>query len=398
MTTHADQLLVTELEKLLKTTKRQLADLEGEDRDLAVFKQSRPLVAALATHPLFHSGRCVYFATKPLRLYPEAAGGLLRVALERDAESAVAWMHRLFEVDRADIRIVAELHGLEVQKPVALANRVRLLPFNDAPDSPNFRALQWRYIANFRSPLEFVWPALPSIAVYDISSVSVSNDGLGNKDKHEGARRAIADAARAFTLADRAAPVVGHVWTEFAEPELMWAEAGRTWSIARFEGPIADEQLKVDDEALAWTERYFLLDEQSRGSVEIALDRLNLARRRRSPGDRAIDGGICLEALLGDDSSTELTYKLQVRAALLLGGDIAERQRIRQIVKDFYTVRSKVVHGRARKPKDSLPDERRASEGLEICTRAVRAFVQRKSRPDFAVWELTGGPQDAGTA
>jgi hypothetical protein len=272
------------------------------------------------------------------------------------------------------------------------------LPFNDAPDSPNFRALKGLYIANAWSPVEFTLRSLPTIAVYDIGGANASNDEAGEKDKHERAFGAIVDAARAFTLADSAAPVVGHAWTEFVEPELMWAEVGRTWSIARFEGPTADKLLKVDDEALAWTERYFQLEEQSRRSVEIALDRLNLARRRRSPGDRAIDGGICLEALLGDDSSQELTYKLQVRAALLLGGDIAERQKIRQIVKDFYTVRSKVVHGRARKPKDLLPDSQRASEGLEICARAVRAVVQRKSRPDFAVWELTGGPQDSGTA
>jgi hypothetical protein len=35
--------------------------------------------------------------------------------------------------------------------------------------------------------------------------------------------------------------------------------------------------------------------------VDVALDRLNLARRR-SPGNQAIDSGICLESLLGIDA------------------------------------------------------------------------------------------------
>jgi hypothetical protein len=40
----------------------------------------------------------------------------------------VAWLRRLFEINRADLRMVAAVHGLEVQQPVSLANGVRLLP------------------------------------------------------------------------------------------------------------------------------------------------------------------------------------------------------------------------------------------------------------------------------
>jgi Apea-like HEPN len=136
------------------------------------------------------------------------------------------------------------------------------------------------------------------------------------------------------------------------------------------------------------------MDGQQRRSLDVALDRLNLARRRRSPGDKAIDAGICLEALLGDDSPQELTYKLRLRAALLLGTTLDERRKIRDDVRDLYDLRSSVVHGRVRRPKDTLLDGQHASRGLEICTQAVRAIVQRNARPDFAAWELTGGPPD----
>ena len=90
--------------------------------------------------------------------------------------------------------------------------------------------------------------------------------------------------------------------------------------------------LKVDDAVLDWAERYLKMEGPLRRSMDIALDRLNLARRRRSPGDQAIDSGICLEALLGDDSPQELTYKLKLRAALLLGSTVTERREIREAV------------------------------------------------------------------
>jgi hypothetical protein len=236
----------------------------------------------------------------------------------------------------------------------------------------------------------------PTIAVFDMGTVAASTDHMAGKAANDRAYDALLDAARAFTLTDHGAPVVGTSWTDFVEPELTVAEWGKMRMGARFEGSLSrDLPLKVDGEALAWAERYLRIDEQLRRSVDVALDRLNLARRRRSPGDQAIDSGICLEALLGDDSPQELTYKLRLRAALLLGATLSERREIRQAVRDLYDLRSKVVHGRARRPEDTLPDAQRASRGLEICTQAVRAIVQRNARPDFATWELTGGPPPA---
>jgi hypothetical protein len=184
---------------------------------------------------------------------------------------------------------------------------------------------------------------------------------------------------------------IGRFWTSLAPSRspilerLSSATHGRilsipnSWSLNSakygralvFEGSPSQIPLKVDDEALSWAERYLRMDGQQRRSLDVALDRLNLARRRRSPGDKAIDAGICLEALLGDDSPQELTYKLRLRAALLLGTTLDGRRKIRDDVRDLYDLRSSVVHGRVRRPKDTLLDGQHASRGLEICTQAV---------------------------
>ncbi|WP_246721789.1 HEPN domain-containing protein [Methylosinus sp. H3A] len=280
------------------------------------------------------------------------------------------------------------MHGLNVQRPISLSNQIRLFPLAAAPDSPNIRALS----RNSFELVDIAWIMPPTIAVYDLGTVQGSIDPDYRLGLETAANFALLDAARAFTLTNDGAAVVGISWTDFVDPELMRAEIGRMWMPSQFDGALKDGlPLNVDEEALAWAERYLDMDESFRRSLDVAIDRLNLARRRRSPGDRAIDCGICLEALLGDDDPKELTHKLRVRAALLLGSTLEERRDIRREVGKLYDLRSKVVHGIARKPEQILTDEQCASRGLEICKQAVRAIVIRNARPDFKTWELTGG-------
>jgi hypothetical protein len=61
-------------------------------------------------------------------------------------------------------------------------------------------------------------------------------------------------------------------------------------------------------------------------------------------------------------------------ARCIIGTTLLERREIQQAVRDLYNLRSKLVHRRARRPDDTLPDTRCASRGLEICTQAVRAM------------------------
>jgi len=401
----SDQALIAELERQREPARKCFAHYEQQEQLGVLLERpnpglpeiTRPLIAALTTHPVFGRGRNIFFASKQLNLHPQfVPHGLLRMTLDSDASSAVAWLHRLFTIDRADVRMVAAVHGIEVQQPLSLSNRVSLLPLAAAPDSPNLRMLARRYQGYPWSMIDVASAMLPVIAIFDLGSCMASSDWDADKMVHDSAYAAILDAVRAFTLTDSGAPVVGNSWTDFVDPTLTIAEFGRVWMVARFEGsPSQAPPVKVDTEAIAWAERYFQMSGSLRRSIDVALDRLNLARRRRTPGDQAIDSGICLEALLGDESPQELAYKLRLRAALLLGTTLDERKKIRQVVRDLYELRSKVVHGRARWPTDAVSDAQCAARGLEICTQALRAIVRRNEQPDFAAWELMGGPLDA---
>jgi hypothetical protein len=161
------------------------------------------------------------------------------------------------------------------------------------------------------------------------------------------------------------------------------------WFAPTYEGRLQLVQpTEVNNVALVWVDQYLQLADDVKKVCDIAIERLNLARRRRSPGDKAIEGAICLEALLGDERSEELTYKLKLRSALLLETDIDQRKKIKKTVGSFYKLRSKTVHGRSKSVQDA---EAIASEGLIICSRVLQAIVKRNEKPEPEDWELLGG-------
>jgi hypothetical protein len=349
-----DEVLIATLEEQSEHARQCLAYYARLEETGMILQRPKPdiaeitsaVTAVLTKHPVFGPGRNIFFATKPLNLHPHfAPQGLFEVMLRSDARSAVAWLHRLFQIDRAELRMIAAIHGVEVQRPVDLANGVSLLPIAAAPDSPNLRMLARRYQVNHFAMMDIASTMPPAIAVLNMGTIAGSADLEAGKQIHENAYASLLDAARALTLSDRGAAVVGNSWTDFVDTSLTSAEFGRMWMSARFEGsPSQMLPEKIDGNVLAWATRYLRLEKQRRRSIDVALDRLNVARRRRTPGDQAIDSGICLEALLGDENSQELTYKLQLRAALLLGTSLPERQEIRKAVRDLYALRSKVVH------------------------------------------------------
>jgi len=86
--------------------------------------------------------------------------------------------------------------------------------------------------------------------------------------------------------------------------------------------------------------------------VRLALSYFNASFARKPREQQIIDLFICLEALLLQEND-ELTLRLSTRAANLLGADASERKRLFAEVKDFYNLRSRIVHGEVLKPRET---------------------------------------------
>ncbi len=110
----------------------------------------------------------------------------------------------------------------------------------------------------------------------------------------------------------------------------------------------------------------------------IARQRFNEATQRAKPEDIVIDLCIALEALLSGDPGS-LSYKLGMRAAILIGNTLDEKRHIVDLIADAYSFRSAFVHGNSshknsQKLKLSLAEL--SQELLEIFRRILRAAIE----------------------
>jgi hypothetical protein len=128
------------------------------------------------------------------------------------------------------------------------------------------------------------------------------------------------------------------------------------------------------------------LNDLQNNSLSIAVKRLNAAQLRKDEGDSILDVTIGLEALLGDESKTEMTHKLAMRMAALSKIEAFAGSTPPQVfrqVKRVYNYRSALVHGSKSIGKAKQLIEGKGSEevpfvelGLRLLRHAIRALTK----------------------
>lgn len=121
---------------------------------------------------------------------------------------------------------------------------------------------------------------------------------------------------------------------------------------------------EVGDFIAFWKEfRDVIVKEEFRGHdyLRIALRRFNLGSEEQDPENKFIEFFVAFEALCLQQPS-ELSYRLGLRTATLLGDSSQEKEEIFHFMKDAYALRSRIVHGKTPKiknrkvdPKDYVP-------------------------------------------
>jgi hypothetical protein len=89
--------------------------------------------------------------------------------------------------------------------------------------------------------------------------------------------------------------------------------------------------------------------------LTIVLKRLNLGSEERDLENKLIDFFVAFEALFLLEAS-ELSYRLALRTATLLGDSYQERREITNFMRDAYVLRSQIVHGKTPKIKKKTID------------------------------------------
>lgn len=116
--------------------------------------------------------------------------------------------------------------------------------------------------------------------------------------------------------------------------------------------------------------------------LAVPIDRWVRSHTDRLIVDKFIDLGISLESLYLDEvSTTELRFRLALRAAWHLGTSSSERLRLMHDFKEIYGLRSKAVHaGRV----DSSPETSNTlARAQEYCRQAIIKFITDGEFPDW---------------
>jgi hypothetical protein len=127
-------------------------------------------------------------------------------------------------------------------------------------------------------------------------------------------------------------------------------------------------------------------------ALQVALDRLIQALRRKHGVDKAIDLGIALEVMLlhgiGANDRGELRFRSSIRGATFLGDEKTERLEIFRILKESYDLRSQAVHSGVLKKGKA---EQILEQAANICAQIALKLIERRSFPDWDAEIVIGG-------
>jgi hypothetical protein len=319
----------------------------------------------------------------------------LDVAAVHGSAFTVSALRKLLKAKSGRVTTSCLLWGVATERRVNLAPGIYLSPLPADPMPPVLRG----EISRLPHHLQ----VKSSFAVLS-SSFTVTPVVLEARDREaipDGGVRAfekLRDVAAILCAIGPSAVILEQKWDEFADPKLAAISPMGGPSIFMQEvlpflpsGPAA-----IDAAAKLPVERFLNLPADLRGKLNGPLGRLNSGMRRRSPFDQALDCGIALEMLLlRDPLNTEISYRLALRAGLLLGKTLEERRELRADVAALYSLRSKAAHGSTTVPKNS---QAIAQGGFAVCAAVIREIVRRGGFPKWDDLELGSQPPRATAA
>ena len=146
------------------------------------------------------------------------------------------------------------------------------------------------------------------------------------------------------------------------------------------------------DKAKKLYKAYLSLTDNERSKLKIPLERLNLAMRKWSLVDAAIDLGVCLESIFLTDLENdygELTFRLKPRASRFLDKDLDSRKKLFKIFGNLYNLRSRAIHsGKLPAKIDNEPVTEILSQGFILTAKAITQIIFN-GLPDWNVISLT---------
>lgn len=284
-----------------------------------------------------------------------AASWLVGEARRRPASEVVADFAEFLDRREVEGLKVNLIHGLQIAATVELGASLRLEPFADLPNS-------WQKDL-FAQRHEFERQGFDRLGepVALTSRFPVSPGLTNRQDKATFERLSREDVERQslmnavpllLTILGHGAPVVSGCWSQVTGRGVPSLGSHEYAMGLEDLGLMARAPLRVDPaEAQKLIIDFVALPQTSRTRLQVPLRHLNRSRRQYTPEAAAIDLRTALEALLAPAAGPEITFRVSLLGAWMLGrGDIEERQRIYHRLRKAYGMGSQAVHkGKSKK-------------------------------------------------
>lgn len=311
-----------------------------------------PLAAALR-----EDSKLGHFVGRPLALVTSSTG---MGDLQQIAAVLIARVHMgfapsaiqesLYEIaQRRTCKMVRvqRLDGVEVAQPIQLTPACSLVPPLQLP-----RSLIHRH--SFTNESSGAWQPNCAALVYrdpafkfvTINEGEDESEPLHRKMRHslEQVEGAFSEAIKLLIIAGGAAPRRSWVYEYVEDPGWPAETPSGTASTGPFVHNVKIDLAVADDCAVLRTATNW----SGANHIRLAIERLAIARSRFSSAEKVIELGTCLEILLmhevAADQKAEISFKMRLRAAWLLGESAERRREVYKLVQRLYDLRSKAVH------------------------------------------------------
>ena len=329
---------------------------------------------------------------------------LLKIAIAFGVERTVSDVDRCTENTSGSFQYFALLEGIRVEEEIQVFEGMRIAPLPSSTSelphylppnlltpgrSVDFLGKTLLVINASISPI-FCKPFLPEVFLenFQVEVTGGKFPNFKNGDFYE-------KFCQALSLTCNSAVQIALQWQFLAEHELFnltsLAIGGISYrtDVNPVQGPTAGKA--EIDETKCLYQNLVKLNPKVREKLQIPIDRWIKSKTNQNTVDKVIDLGIVLEALYLSDISetTELSFRLRVRASWYLGKDKENRKELMKDFSKIYEWRSKVVHTGKLPNKTRrtpyTPEEAEAfiAKAQDLCRDSIMKILEDGEFPDW---------------
>jgi len=289
-----------------------------------------------------------------------AAAWLIWEAKRRPASEVVGDFAYFLEHRKVEGLKIELLHGLQITTSIDLGASLLLEPFHCLPLSWQKNVFAQRRELEHSHNTGRLGDPVALTLWFPISHGLVKQDDLATFERHkreDAKRQSLMDAiVPVFTLLGDIAPVVSGSWSQangrgvpsLGQPRLL--TGFEDLGVMGFRMPTQVDATEVQ----GLISQFLNLSESSQMRLGVPLRHLNRSRRQYTVDAAAVDLRTALEALLVPDAGQEITFKVALFGAWMLGKDLEERQRVYHRLQRAYKMGSQAVHSGKIKENNAL--------------------------------------------